>query len=608
MYLDIIKCGATSILLVVSFLGYGLFLQERKVNSSVIPFVIFCSIVCIMYFGGLAGFLKQTALLLLVAGLALFAFFVLKFIKDKAKIPIMPFLTLGFCFLLVFACFYAVRMRHVYLVQYDNFSHWGMYVKEIFRFDSFPRGNSMIEPQFKNYPPGAALFIYYICSFIGRSEGRALFAQALLVGSAFAAPMAFASLKKISHYVISIATFFVISTIIISCMFNLLVDTLIAVMFVGLLAVITLYSNDLKLMIILSAPILSSLILVKDIGNIFAVIGVLYALLHIVRSVVLNKKGLNKTIISAFTLCFIVLPAIITLTWMNFYHRAFTNTHGEKFSVGMLLHPSRSEGFYRILLTRFLKKLEDINRYDFKPVVIITLISLMVLAISASIIKLEALAAIKEQNICIKPYYILYGLISSCIVYIMYMSFLLSFYLFIMPENEARNLAAFGRYEAAVSIVVIGIQSMSLLLATAEGKSFRHKQLAALTACLFLLYAPQVKKDIGSVVNPPDQSARLIINKSIKGVRLSKNKGLLVYIPLNDKGYYYYMIRYLMGSNNIKIINSIPYNKKTWDRFLNKNGSYILLLSKYSSLTDNLKKNHFKYIKVKNKSNLYRVR
>jgi hypothetical protein len=338
-----------------------------------------------MYFGGLAGFLKQTAFLLLITGLALFTCFIIKFVKDKAKISIKPFLTLGFCFFLVFACFYAVRMRHVYLVQYDNFSHWGMYVKEIFRFDSFPRGNSMIEPQFKNYPPGAALFIYYICSFIGRSEGRVLFAQALLVGAAFSAPMAFASLKKISHYVISIVTFFVIATIIISCLFNLLVDTLIAVMSIGLLAIITLYSNDLRRMLILSAPVLSSMVLVKDIGKIFALIGVLYAFLHIVRSAVINKKGLNKKIIAVFTLCFILAPATITFTWMKFYHMAFIGTEETKFSVRMLLHPSRSKDFYGMLLTRFHNKLENINRYDFKPVVIITLISLIVLIISASV-------------------------------------------------------------------------------------------------------------------------------------------------------------------------------------------------------------------------------
>ncbi len=157
-------------------LGFGLmFARVLEMRQSVALLHALPAIVLTLYVGGLAGMLWWTALALHIAGLALLGYEVwrLSQVRDRIDVPL-PLAVLVVCTVL----FALVHGNDLY-VYYDEYSHWGVYVKEMLSHHGFwTADTNSMHPR---YPPGAPLWQYFFNVFRAPSDGIAYIAQFVLL-------------------------------------------------------------------------------------------------------------------------------------------------------------------------------------------------------------------------------------------------------------------------------------------------------------------------------------------------------------------------------------------------------------------------------------------
>lgn len=78
----------------------------------------------------------------------------------------------------LFFVLYAINRPKMFH-DWDEFSHWGTVIRTIFGANTFHFDPNPL--YFQDYPPGTALFAYFVLSVLGYSEGGAYFAYALIL-------------------------------------------------------------------------------------------------------------------------------------------------------------------------------------------------------------------------------------------------------------------------------------------------------------------------------------------------------------------------------------------------------------------------------------------
>lgn len=81
--------------------------------------------------------------------------------------------------LIVPVLYYACCNRR--LMSYDEYSHWGLMIKNIVAFDALPRRGAGAAFVLYNYPPMGALFPAMVCRIFGYRDGMAYFGYELLL-------------------------------------------------------------------------------------------------------------------------------------------------------------------------------------------------------------------------------------------------------------------------------------------------------------------------------------------------------------------------------------------------------------------------------------------
>ena len=81
--------------------------------------------------------------------------------------------------LIVPALYYACCNRR--LMSYDEYSHWGLMIKNIVAFDALPRRGAGAAFVLYDYPPMGALFPAMVCRIFGYRDGMAYFGYELLL-------------------------------------------------------------------------------------------------------------------------------------------------------------------------------------------------------------------------------------------------------------------------------------------------------------------------------------------------------------------------------------------------------------------------------------------
>ena len=133
------------------------------------------AIILVLYVGGLTEALWWTALAVHLVGIGLLGYELWRLRRNGNPPKVsMPIAVLVLCI----ALFWLVHRDSLYL-DYDEYGHWGIYIREMLALDSFwlADTNSM-HPR---YPPAAPLWQYLFNVFREPSEGTAYLAQFVLL-------------------------------------------------------------------------------------------------------------------------------------------------------------------------------------------------------------------------------------------------------------------------------------------------------------------------------------------------------------------------------------------------------------------------------------------
>lgn len=266
----------------ITVCGFSALLKQiPRVNSLFLPFLAVCAITVLTHIGGMLGLLELAVKAVALAGVILFALHVWQSIRRREKpeffkTPFLVFLTL--CMAMVFL------LKGRYYTHIDNFSHWGMVIKEMFYFAAFPDSESVVS-MFSSYPLGTASFNYFVCKLIGYSESHSMMAQSFIIAAII--PVAFCRCEKLLS--VKTLAIFLAEAIALAVMVyddgslhitNLLVDFLVGFIFAAIIIIMDYYRKDFRTATWLCALMFLFYVMVKDSAKLFIAMSVIYLLIQ----------------------------------------------------------------------------------------------------------------------------------------------------------------------------------------------------------------------------------------------------------------------------------------------------------------------------------------
>lgn len=424
--------------------GLGFVVYKRlKISVYFTPICTMAGVSLLLYAGGTAGYLEQTAYAVCAGGLAGCAYFVWLLIKRKIRLRA-PGL-FGICFGVTALVFFRLILN-LKLLHYDNFSHWAVIVKYLLSSGRFPAIDTDIVV-FLDYPPGSSVFIYYVCLFLGRSQGMMLLAQNSMIFACFLAVFGIVEERR---------RFLLYSFLGMGCAMlsylnltirvnNLLVDFLLPLLAMASIAASYHYRNHVWKSCFFSVFTLGYLGIVKNTGLIFAGFAYLWYLWTVFHW---GKTRLwRKCAAAVISFAGMVLPFVI---WKFYTGTALAGYEG-KFSIGGAggnpEYIPADESLYGEIIARFFK--EAVNLSD--------------RAVQAFLLcNLAAAAAVIFARLWLKRRWNLWKiLILADVMAGLYYAGMLLLYLYSMPMDEALRLAGFERYACSIMTLSAGVLFMS---------------------------------------------------------------------------------------------------------------------------------------------------
>lgn len=414
--------------------------RKGKVPVLFVPVVTSVGISLFLYAGALTGMLNPSSWLVVGAGLLGVGFFIKNVAEKNVSFPAPTLFSV--CFgsgILIFTVLtLGFRFEH-----YDNFSHWAMTVKSMLITDQLPdAGNQLVT--FKNYPPGCAVFIYYVCKFLGNAQGVMLLAQNSILFSCFLA--VFGIIKEKQRFLLysflgmgcSLLSYLNL-TIRIN---NLLVDFLLPLLAMAAIAFVYQSRDSLWKTSLCTALILGFTCIVKNTGIVFAGFVLAYYIWNIGK-----KKGIAAWI-KAVTVCMTVCLALIPYVVWNLYVRCRFSGIEQKFQLAFRKQESLavSKEQYGQITEEFVKAaFSTSNR---------AILAFFLCNIAAVLAVLFVRIFLKKQ------WKLGRVLIVVDLMTIVYHIGILGLYLFSMPEEEAVRLAGFDRYACSIMVLAAGLLFM----------------------------------------------------------------------------------------------------------------------------------------------------
>ncbi|OGS10894.1 MAG: hypothetical protein A2234_04055 [Elusimicrobia bacterium RIFOXYA2_FULL_58_8] len=299
-----------------SLTGYLLFLLRFTTwPGAFLPFFTISSLMCLLYAAAVMGMLLPGTYFLTALGLAA-GFGGAYFSRGKIKEYFARLLEPGTAVFLGLAILLWAAYGGTQYSAWDEFSHWGLTIKEIFAQNALLTANSVIAC--KDYPPATALFQYYITVFTGWSEGITCVAHAAITLAAavvFLTGIPWRQWLKIT----AILTFLQFLVIIFSfSLQNLYVDHLLGFFFGAILISYFMAEDRGTAAVLRLAPVLFILPLIKSAGTLMALIagGIIVADQLQNRSSLKPGAGRSRNFAALVLCAFILLtPLLSARTW-----------------------------------------------------------------------------------------------------------------------------------------------------------------------------------------------------------------------------------------------------------------------------------------------------
>ncbi|UOQ45323.1 hypothetical protein MUN89_05075 [Halobacillus salinarum] len=430
-------------LMLISFTGYGIYLKSKfNLVPAAIPIVLFSSIVVVLFISGLVQLILPAVYLIFAVGLLLFVYGLFLMARDKRLF--INLLTPSTVFFIAGTAFFAFLLRDAIFIQYDIFSHWGLIVKEMVEENSLPDRSTVIT--FRNYPPGTAIFVYYVVTLVGYSESAALIGQGVLIAGLLSTFFIFSSWKK--PFAV-IASFFVALFLLLvdgDNVYSLLVDLILGYIPAAALLVAYYYRDRFEKMTVLLMPILSFVILTKDSGKIFyafCLIWLIGLMINYVKNHRLKGRAKGKAFLCGFV-NLLAIPIAMNFLFMAYTLFAYDASYGSNrhaVTAGRFSLDRFTSDFGRTMVSKLGHAIADS-----------TLVHLMVISSVIAVAAIFIIRALDKRW----PKTLSWSVIFVNLFQALYGALLYLLYLFLMPENEAINLAGFTRYEASAAIFCMG--------------------------------------------------------------------------------------------------------------------------------------------------------
>lgn len=448
----------------ISLSGYMYVIYKRfDIKFEFIPIFLFASISMIVFLGGIIGILLPITYAVIFLGIVSFIYMLLHLKKIDWKISKLWLFHLLFA---VVSLAILILLSNMKFTDYDNFSQWGMAAKEIIITNSFPIASSGSMVEYIDSPLGTASFIYFMCKFIGHTQGAMLFAQGLLIVACFYG--VFGIVKDRGRFLLYGILGACISTMALfnmdSGMNSLQVDFLMPMMTLVAIVIIATYKRDFNKLYVLICPIIGLLVVTDNRGILFAIVAVLY-LFYAVNKYgrVTTRKNItifNGTTIyseeSGFrlfmkTMLFVVISFSTLVVWQVHIMLDFPEMDsilGLHIDEIMAIYVDMSGADIQQILTLYIKNILDITSMQTMGLIVFEVIGLLACIIGAAVLKKkwEFPLVYVVMNLYLVLYYV--GV--------------LGFYLYIVPFEEALVFAGIERYISSGAALFAGVITLYL--------------------------------------------------------------------------------------------------------------------------------------------------
>lgn len=464
LLLYFIDFARLTLLLCVLFGWISYFIERFHVHSACAPLVTCASLTLAIYAASLLGLLLPMTLILASVGLI---FGIKKCINlHRNPLPWERFSLFSLLFGIGTVIFLALLYR-IQLVHYDNFTHWALMVKELCVTHALPTTDSVLI-EFLNYPPGASLWIYFVCFIAGTGQNMMIFAQGLLVFACFYAIFGIINQKSrfLLYTILATGLSFLALLNISIRIDNLLVDFLLPMLTLAALAMVYILRDNLTGTLRTIAPVVGLLSIVKNTGLIYLAIILLYLLYTTVSCRRINTR--EQVVETEFaqiyrydTFWWIILKFVCACTlycvpyalWLFRVNTVLAGAEN-KFDVNVEQINSQFGGKtlaeVQEIIELFVKTSLDISQLATRGIVLFTVFAIV--------------AAFVGKIILRKKWCIGKVTIAMLMVVALYYAGILAMYVFQMPADEALILAAFDRYTASVVMLFGGALAMAFTI------------------------------------------------------------------------------------------------------------------------------------------------
>lgn len=452
-----------------SVLGYVFFLNKKLGIKIEFTFIVaFSAIITVLFLGSILNLLPQTANALLVIGVIFLFYYLYKAIRGSGATPAQPLFSRdgllagisnnfswGIILFIVATVYFYFFFQDAMLYFSDNYSHWALIVKSLLIEDHLPNYENIDLFTHASYPPGTALFLYYfIRLFPANTNALLLLGQMFLMLASLMTIFAFFDNRKKKNLVFVGVGFVVaiISLLGVANVRNLCVDTLLPIYTMGSFALILYYSKQVKTAALCSIPILTTILLIKSSGTIFAVFSMAVLVLVYFGSC-RGEKGIarvfNKHSILP-VLGAIALPFFCVYLWDQHLAMVFSPDQLGKHVVNMDFFSSM---YHDKMGTTVSETLDA-----FKNAVVTKSFLGNRIMVIWNIVAIIAVAVFRKKG---AGRYIKYFILID-VMYVAYLLGLLGMYVFSMEETGAVVLSGFERYVSTIYIFINGCFSITL--------------------------------------------------------------------------------------------------------------------------------------------------
>ncbi|NLD83833.1 MAG: hypothetical protein GX637_06660, partial [Clostridiales bacterium] len=468
----------------LSLTGWFCFLRARYgIKTELLPVFTFSCVGFAMFLAGILNLLPHLAWLITLAGVALLARCLWRDRSElfqKAALASFWLPTLSF-FALCFAGAWYFQGKMI--LSCDNYTHWGLIAKNLVMHDRLPNFENAELFLFPYYQPGSAVFIYYLCEFIGLSDGKMLLGQGMLLLACLWPLTGFVRRRRLYALpLIGVAGAFLLTCNI--QITELLVDTLLPLLAGAAFYAVFAYRDEPEKGMLCAAPILWYLLTIKNSAPVF------YAAALAVLLYALHRQGRLRARWKAVAILYIAVPLLSELLWKR--HVSFTYADADAslhaFSLSSWLNNLRMKQTlgmsFSAFAREFLQKLLVWNN----PVFLLLSFLLALTAVLALLTRNRG-----ETRACLR-------LIGFCAAfYLCFLAGLLGMYVFSMHFSEGLALNGFERYHQSCVIFLYYVVLVRALSVPAGPRARRRTPETALCACALagltaftLLPQPQV--------------------------------------------------------------------------------------------------------------------